>query len=264
MSTKYSHDEGRDHDLDPGEGVADGHRVELDNAQREVAVLLAVSQALSAWDSFERGSERLLRDLAEALGLAAATLWLRHDDVLVARSIWSIASIDRAALEHAVRPLQFPRGIGVPGRAWERREPISTRLAAARDDASCQSAPHGICAAVALPALAGDEVLGVVEMYSTRATELNDGLMEVLSAVGREMGAFLAHRRGELAPSPLTARELEVLELASQGLTGRSIAERLSISPATVKSHFEHIYAKLAVPDRTSAVAHALRSGLIQ
>jgi DNA-binding NarL/FixJ family response regulator len=60
----------------------------------------------------------------------------------------------------------------------------------------------------------------------------------------------------------LTERELEVLSLAATGIAGPEIARRLVISPTTVKSHFEHIYEKLEVPDR-AAVAAALRLGLI-
>jgi DNA-binding NarL/FixJ family response regulator len=77
------------------------------------------------------------------------------------------------------------------------------------------------------------------------------------------LGAAFARRRGELKLSPLTARELEILMLAADGLTGRRIAELLEISPATVKTHFEHIFRKLDVGDRTSAVARAIRGGLI-
>jgi DNA-binding CsgD family transcriptional regulator len=61
----------------------------------------------------------------------------------------------------------------------------------------------------------------------------------------------------------LTPRELEVLELAAEGRPGPVIAEELVISPATVRTHFEHIYAKLSVRDRAGAVAKALRLGLI-
>jgi DNA-binding CsgD family transcriptional regulator len=61
----------------------------------------------------------------------------------------------------------------------------------------------------------------------------------------------------------LTRRELEVLALASTGNTTAKIAESLSLSPATVKSHFENIRLKLGVTDRTAAVAYAIRSGLI-
>jgi two-component system, NarL family, nitrate/nitrite response regulator NarL len=70
--------------------------------------------------------------------------------------------------------------------------------------------------------------------------------------------------RGELGPGPLSARELEVLSLAAGGNTGPRIAELLHLSPATVKTHFENIYAKLGVSDRAAAVARALRTGLIR
>jgi ATP/maltotriose-dependent transcriptional regulator MalT len=65
-------------------------------------------------------------------------------------------------------------------------------------------------------------------------------------------------------PESLTRRELEILQLAADGLSGPRIAERLFVSPATVKTHFENIYAKLDVSDRASAVAHTLRAGLIR
>ena len=61
----------------------------------------------------------------------------------------------------------------------------------------------------------------------------------------------------------LTPRELEMLRFASMGLSGPMIAKELTISESTVKAHFEHIRTKLGVPDRTAAVAYALRAGLI-
>jgi DNA-binding CsgD family transcriptional regulator len=65
------------------------------------------------------------------------------------------------------------------------------------------------------------------------------------------------------APAPLTPRELEVLQLAGEGLSGPDIAERLVLSPATVKTHFSNMYAKLGVSGRVSAVARGMRLGLI-
>jgi ATP/maltotriose-dependent transcriptional regulator MalT len=62
---------------------------------------------------------------------------------------------------------------------------------------------------------------------------------------------------------PLTRRELELLQLAAEGWTGPKIAEELVLSPGTVKTHFQNIYAKLGVRDRVAAVAKAMRLGLI-
>ena len=62
----------------------------------------------------------------------------------------------------------------------------------------------------------------------------------------------------------LTAREIEVLQLLAFGHTNRDIAEKLFISPDTVKTHLEHIFEKLGASDRTAAVAEALRRRLIE
>lgn len=62
----------------------------------------------------------------------------------------------------------------------------------------------------------------------------------------------------------LSAREREVLALIAEGRTNRDAAALLHISEATVKTHLLHIYAKLEVPDRASAVAAAYRRGILK
>lgn len=62
---------------------------------------------------------------------------------------------------------------------------------------------------------------------------------------------------------PLTAREREVLELVSQGLSNKLIARRLQISEHTVKFHISSISAKLGASSRTDAVSRGVRRGLI-
>ncbi|MEU9253403.1 response regulator transcription factor [Streptomyces sp. NPDC048270] len=62
----------------------------------------------------------------------------------------------------------------------------------------------------------------------------------------------------------LTKRELEVLQLVADGLSNQQISKRLFLSQATVKSHLVHIYAKLGVDSRTSAVAAAATRRLVR
>jgi DNA-binding NarL/FixJ family response regulator len=61
----------------------------------------------------------------------------------------------------------------------------------------------------------------------------------------------------------ITPRELEVLELLAEGLTNAQIAERLKVSPRTVKTHVQNLLSKLDTRDRTGAVARAFRLGII-
>ena len=61
----------------------------------------------------------------------------------------------------------------------------------------------------------------------------------------------------------LSKRELEILELVSQGLSNKEIANHLNLSRYTVESHIKHIYRKLAVRNRSKAVDTARNLGLL-
>lgn len=63
------------------------------------------------------------------------------------------------------------------------------------------------------------------------------------------------------APHPFSPRELEVLRLASQGLTNKEIAYRLGLSERTVQFHLNSVFNKTATNSRTEAVAVALQKG---
>jgi DNA-binding NarL/FixJ family response regulator len=70
------------------------------------------------------------------------------------------------------------------------------------------------------------------------------------------------HDEGEFE-EPLTAREVQVLELLAEGLPNKAIAARLRISDQTVKFHVSSISGKLGAANRTDAVRRAVRRGLI-
>jgi DNA-binding NarL/FixJ family response regulator len=61
----------------------------------------------------------------------------------------------------------------------------------------------------------------------------------------------------------LTARELEVLQLVTQGFSYKEIGARLYVAESTVKNHMRHIMEKLHLRNRSEAITYALRHGLV-
>jgi DNA-binding CsgD family transcriptional regulator len=64
-------------------------------------------------------------------------------------------------------------------------------------------------------------------------------------------------------PNHLSGREIEILQLVAKGLTNREIAQKLTISPNTVKVHLRNIFEKISVASRTEATMYSIEHGLV-
>ena len=84
------------------------------------------------------------------------------------------------------------------------------------------------------------------------------------TAVAPNVAARLFSRMRSPAEEKLSAREIDVLQRVATGDTNKQAARALHISEATVKTHLLHIYEKLAVNDRTSAVTEALKRDILR
>jgi DNA-binding NarL/FixJ family response regulator len=87
-----------------------------------------------------------------------------------------------------------------------------------------------------------------------------DEVAMAVRMVGKGMTVF--GRQEEAPATPLSDREREVLTLIASGATNREIAERLYLSPHTVKEHASALYRKLGVKNRAEATRRAERLGL--
>ncbi len=143
--------------------------------------------------------------------------------------------------------------------------------------------------AMALQALAywrrGERSDALTSLEQTLRLAEPEGYLRLFADLGQSMARMLqeAHSRGMMPryvasllaacgspasdepalPEPLTDREQETLSLIAAGLTNAEIAERLFISPETVKKHAGNIYSKLGTRTRTEAVARARALGLL-
>ena len=86
---------------------------------------------------------------------------------------------------------------------------------------------------------------------------------ELLTLVNERLAPPATNGDRPEAASALTRRELEVLRLMGQGINTAGAAERLDVSPATIRNHAQNIFGKLGVHSRLEAVAYATRHRLL-
>jgi len=93
--------------------------------------------------------------------------------------------------------------------------------------------------------------------------QVHCGQSSLHPAIARKLLQEISHPSAHGPDSDsLTEREVTVLKLVAQGCSNREIANQLTVSEATVRTHVSHILAKLELSSRTQAALYALRKGL--
>jgi len=133
---------------------------------------------------------------------------------------------------------------------------------------------------VALVAAGQEVVVGLLIALGTRGIALRSGSADELAAVFASVlkgepyivpalqpalvGAVKLRPLDERTTELLSTREREVLACLAHGRSNREIAEALSVTLATVKSHLVHIYAKLGATNRNECLGRAVSLGLLR
>ncbi|MFJ2868170.1 response regulator [Kitasatospora sp. NPDC087314] len=183
----------------------------------------------------------------------------------------AVAMVERYRPDVVLMDLRMPRCDGVEAtrriRAAHPRTEVVVLTTYADDDSLFPALQAGARGYLTKDA-GGEEIARAIADVRAGAAGLSPQvqlrLLERLSgASGGSAGEAgkPAGRPGEL-PDGLTAREAEVLALIAEGLSNTEIAQRLFVSPATVKTHINNLFAKTAVRDRAQAVAYAFRHGI--
>ena len=115
-----------------------------------------------------------------------------------------------------------------------------------------------------------EELMDAVRRVSHGEYLINDDVLSKPQLASRVLKSFreLAVEEEDAVTkdlySPLSSREVEILDYIARGNSNKEIAKSLKISDQTVKNHITSILKKLSVNDRTAAVVHALRHGWIK
>jgi DNA-binding NarL/FixJ family response regulator len=158
--------------------------------------------------------------------------------------------------------LRMPRMDGIEAiRRLAARGTSSIALTTYADDASVLGALRAGARGYLTKDAGADEIRAAVEAVARGEAALDPAIQHHVLAAVSTPAAPAAEAD---APDDLTPREVEVLQLIAGGLTNSEIAERLVVSAATVKSHVNHIFAKIGDRDRAQAVVYAYANGIAQ
>ena len=148
-------------------------------------------------------------------------------------------------------------GIEATRKILEVRPEIATLIITMFDDDTVFAAMRAGARGYLLKGANGDETLRAIRAVANG---------EVIFSPGVAQQIVHYFTRG-MKPAPempfpeLTSREIETLDLVAQGLTNNAIAEKLVLSPKTIRNHVSNIFSKLQVATRSEAIIKAREAG---
>jgi diguanylate cyclase (GGDEF)-like protein/PAS domain S-box-containing protein len=191
---------------------------------------LAVTRILGQSSTVDGALSALVPALAKTLGFQIGSAWVLHQDgdLLHSHVVWQSSSTTAPAFCGVTREVSLLPGTGLPGRVWEHDEPqFSDDLASdPRCPRTSAAAADGLCSAVAFPVRIGSELVGVIELVSTRRRSVEPELMQLVVDVADEMAEVLARKRAQ----EHVTRNSELLLVEDNPFIARLVSEMLTES----------------------------------
>lgn len=190
------------------------------HSEARLATEHSITRSLAAAESVDSAAPNVLRAFIDNMKAALAAMWvLSPDGKALECSRVEVAPTEAAAVSTFVaetRKAKFGRGIGVPGNVWEKREPIwlPNTLSGQKYPRATLAATAGLHSAIGFPIMIGSELYGVIEFLTREPLSPNRELMNMLDAIGSEIGQFIQRKRVEEERVRLLQREKALREQA--------------------------------------------------
>jgi PAS domain S-box-containing protein len=201
---------------------------ETRRAERRLAAEHAVARVLARAASFDEAAPALLDAFCAALGVEMAEVWAPADDGrhLALAAFHSGASLEGVdAWREAASRVTFAPGVGLPGRVWQSREPAW--IEDVRQDpgfSRVAAAAHlDLRAGFAFPILVGETCTGVMSFFTREALALDGPLLDMMAAIGQEIGQFVQRTRAEKLLRLRIRQQAAVADLGQSALSGGAL-----------------------------------------
>jgi PAS domain S-box-containing protein len=186
------------------------------NAQHAVTRVLAEAPTLTA------AAPQILQAVCESLGWSVGAIWRvsEKEKSLCCIETWHMPSEGVREFDRITSSRTFAPGEGLPGRVWSQKRPVWIEDVT-RDSnfpRAAIAAQEGLHAAFCFPILLGTEVLGVLEFFSHQIQKPDSRLLEMMNAIGSQIGQFIERKDAEDALR-IYARDLEVARKRAEEAT---------------------------------------------
>jgi PAS domain S-box-containing protein len=195
---------------------------DVKRAEQRLQVEDAVTRVLAESPALQEAAQKIVQVMCETAGWDVSAMWC-IDPIsaeIACLEVWHRPSLSLAEFEAATRRTRFARGQSVVGGVWKSGEPLW--LADATTHAMFARAPEalkeGLHAGVCFPIKIGTQVLGVIECFSREIREPDQDFLQMLPAIGGQIGQFIQRKRAEEELREREERLRAVVDTAVDGI----------------------------------------------
>ncbi len=209
---------------------------ELENANRDLEFEIAIrtrsearltiehtiTKALADADSLQAAASQILQSFCTHIDADVCALWTLNEQESELHCVDFFTCDDSAGLDPflaVIGQTDFPKGLGFPGYVWENNSPVwlVNDYVGDKFPRAKYASAVGLRGAIGFPIRIGSEFYGVIEMFFREQPEKDDALLNMMEAIGSEIGQYVQRKRVESDKEKLLLREKTLREKAEEG-----------------------------------------------
>ncbi len=188
---------------------------DLKREERRLAAQYEVTRVLAESATLDNAMPKIIEAVCQSVDWALGAFWTvdKQANLLRCKDVWLSPTVEAKEFVSVTGVTTFPPGIGLPGRVWSSGKPawIPDIIRDTNFPRMPFAASNGLHGAFAFPILMAGEVTGVIEFFSREVRSPEDNLLNMMSALGSQIGQFTARKGVEEEREKLIAELQEAL-----------------------------------------------------